>query len=448
MTTHIAGNKAAAQGPGISGNLTVLLADADPAARHVLRRVLLREFKSTVIEADNGISVLEGLDTMEVDALVLDLLLPGLSGLDVLRDIRRSNRRRSMPVLVITERRDEEAIKEAVTLGVSDYVLKDQHPAVIVERMRRVFSSERTITQARAQTVRRNSTPTGAFTILVVDEDLDFQHFCTDIFRSKYEVTTTSSGAHALSLTLAQPPNAILVGHGIGTMSQESFARRIRQVESATDVRLVGVVPKPRLREVTDLGVFDCVAVKSFVPETFLLQFEQTLRPPGILNKVAAAMPGFRSQAISAVEQVFGMMLGTEVNVLAEAPASPPDGVSLFVPITIAEQNADILVGACVSHATGLALAGRMLQSPKEDLPEDAASSSLAEILNMVSGRVQHGLNSNGMRAQIGLPTPSVPGLGSDDDMRFGFAFDSLEGEPQEFSISIAERETQVSLAA
>lgn len=426
----------------------MLLADADPAARHVLRRVLLREFKSTVIEADNGISVLEGLDTTEVDALVIDLMIPGLSGLDVLRDVRRSTRHRRLPVLVITERRDEEGIREAVELGVSDLVLKDQHPAVIVERMRRVFSSEHTIAKARAQTVRRIGVATGAFTILVVDEDRDFQHFCTDIFRSKYEVTTTSSGAHALSLTLAQPPNAILVGHAIGTMNQESFARRIRQIEAASEVRLVGVVPKPRLREVTELGVFDCVAVKSFVPETFLLQFEQTLRPPGILSKVAAVMPGFRAQAISAVEQVFGMMLGTEVNVLAEVPAAPADGVGLCVPITVSEQSADILVGASVSQATGLALAGRMLQSPPADLPDDAASSSLAEILNMVSGRVQHGLNSNGMRAQIGLPAPLVPGQASADDITFGFAFDSLEGEPHEFAISISERETQVSLAA
>jgi len=190
------------------------------------------------------------------------------------------------------------------------------------------------------------------------------------------------------------------------------------------------------------------VAVKSFVPETFLLQFEQTLRPPGILAKVAAAMPGFRSQAISAVEQVFGMMLGTEVNILAAAPSPPADGVSLYVPITVTEHNADILVGAAVGHATGLALAGRMLQSPPEDLPDDAASSALAEILNMVSGRVQHGLNSHGMRAQIGLPTPAPMGQGAGDDIRFGFGFDSMEGEPQEFSISIAEREIQVSLAA
>lgn len=447
MTTSIA-NKVAASGPGISKNLTVLLADADPAARHVLRRVLLREFKSTVIEADNGISVLEGLDTSEVDALVLDLMIPGLSGLEVLRDVRGSTRHHALPVLVITDRRDEEAIKQAVELGVADYVLKDQHPAVIVERMRRVFSSERQIAQSRAQTVRRTITSTGAFTILIVDEDLDFQHFCTDVFRSKYEVTATSSGAHALSLTLAQPPNAILVGHEIGTMSQVSFARRVRQIESAADVRLIGVVPKPKAREVSDLGVFDCVAIKSFVPETFLLQFEQTLRPPGILAKVTTVMPGFRSQAISAVEQVFGMMLGTEVNILAAPPPPPADGVSLYVPITVTEHNADILVGASVGPATGLALAGRMLQSSPEDLPDDAASSALAEILNMVSGRVQHGLNSNGMRAQIGLPTPAPMGHGNAEEIRFGFGFDSMEGEPQEFSISIAEREAQVSLAA
>lgn len=428
-------------GTNLSRNLTVLLADADPAARHVLRRVLQREFRSTVIEADNGIAVIEGLDTGEVDALVLDLKIPGLSGLEVLRDIRQSAQCRNLPVLVITELKDEDSIREALALGVADYVLKDQHPAVIVERMRRVFSSERHMAHARTQSLSgKRVAPATAFTLLVVDEDLDFRHFCSDVFRSKYEVIATSSAAQAMVMSLSNPPNAILVGTAIGTMSQESFARRIRQMENMAETRLVGVVPRARLQEVSDLGVFDCVAVRSFVPETFMLQFEQILRPPGVLAKVGEAMPGFRSQTISAVEQVFGMMLGTEVNIMTTPPPLPTNGLYVHVPITITDQNADILVGACVSEATGLALAARMLQSPVADLPEDAAGSALGEILNMVGGRVQQALTSHGLRAQVGLPDTSPPCQPMGEGIRLGFGFDALTGEPQQFAFSIAER--------
>lgn len=427
----------------MAGQITVLLADSDPAARHVLRRVLLREFKSIVIEADNGITALEGLDAGGVDAVVLDLKIPTLSGLDVLRDIRQSPRHKNLPVVVVTEQKDEAAVKEALSLGVADYVLKDQHQAVIVERLRRIFSSDRHLGSARAQSHGSNWTKTlsSAFTILVVDEDLDFCHFCSDIFRAQYEVTTTASAAHAMGLAMTQPFNAILVGTAIGTMSQAAFARRLRQMERLSATRLVAVVPKGLVKTTTEAGLFDRVAVRSFVPETFLKQFEHFLRPAGVLAKVAAAIPGFRSQTISSVEQVFGMMLGTEVNILPAPPPTPADGLSVAVPLSLAEQHTEMVVSAIVSQKVGLELAARMSQQPPAELASDAASNSLGEILNMVGGRVQQGLGNHGLSAQIGVPVTGKVVEPDRDAIVLGFCFESLDGELQEFSICIAEQE-------
>ena len=432
------------QGGEISRNLTVLLADSDPAARHVLRRVLLREFKSVVMEADNGIAALEGLDTGNVDALVLDLKIPTLGGLDVLRDVRQSTKLRSLPVVVVTEQKDEAAVREALSLGVSDYVLKDQHQAVIVERLRRVFSSGRHSGPLKPQSssARRASTMATAYNVLVVDEDADFRHFCNEIFRSKYEVTTTASAAHAMSLSLATPPNVILVGTAIGTMNQTTFVRRLRQIESLNETRIVGVVPKTWFEQTAKLELFDKVLIRSFVPETFLDQFEQIARPLGVLAKVVAVVPGFRAQSISAVEQVFGMMLGTEVNVLDAWPRPEPTSISVAIPITLADQGTDLMVGAVVTDATGRQMAARMLQSPPEDLEADAATSALSEILNMVGGRVQHGLTNSGLRAHIGLPAVGPAKEPDSETISMGFAFEALGGELQQFSFTISEKQT------
>lgn len=430
-------------GEAIARPLSVLLADSDPAARHVLRRVLHREFKSTVIEADNGIAALEGLDQGDVDGVVLDLKIPVIGGLDVLRDIRESRQHKDLPVVVVTEDRDEYSVRQALRLGVSDYVLKDQHQAVIVERLKRAFSTSRQGGGGRAKRQATDWTESlsSAFTLLVIDEDGDFQHFCSDIFRSQYEVTTTSSGAHAMGLMMTQTPNAILIGTAIGTMSQASFARRARQLESLNNTRLIAVVPKGDLRTVSDSGLFDRVAVRSFVPETFLRQFENFLKAPGVLAKVSAAIPGFRSQTISAVEQVFGMMLGTEVNILAVPPPLAADGVNVGIPLSLADQNTEVLVTASVSEHAGRELAARMMQSPVTDLPDDAAHSALAEILNMVGGRVQHGLNGNGLQAQIGLPAAIPPTEPKGESIVLGFSFESMDGELQTFSFSVREQD-------
>jgi CheY-specific phosphatase CheX len=201
-------------------------------------------------------------------------------------------------------------------------------------------------------------------------------------------------------------------------------------------------VPKTQVQAATGLGLFDRVAVRSFVPETFMRQFENFLKAPGVLSKVSAAIPGFRSQTISAVEQVFGMMMGTEVSILDAPPPAPPDGVSVAVPISLDDQRTDVVVAAVVSHATGLALASRMLQSAEADLPDDAASSALAEILNMVGGRVQHGLTSNGLRAHIGLPAVGGAVTLSPESIVLGFGFEALDGAIREFSFSVSEQES------
>src|SRR5205085_2949953 len=103
---------------------------------------------------------------------------------------------------------------------------------------------------------------------------------------------------------------------------------------------------------------------------------------------------------------VFGTMLGTEVNILDGSPEDTA-GVGVAVPISLADQRTDLLVAAWMSEAVGLELAARMLQSPPGDLPADAVSSALSEIVNMVGARVQQALNNAGLRADIGVPAPA-----------------------------------------
>jgi CheY-specific phosphatase CheX len=112
------------------------------------------------------------------------------------------------------------------------------------------------------------------------------------------------------------------------------------------------------------------------------------------------------------------------------------------VAVSLADQGADLVVGASVTEETGLALAARMLQATPEDLPEDAATSALAEILNMVAGRVLHGLSNSGLRAQIGLPVIGAPKQPDHDAIMMGFEFEALNGEPKSFAFSITEKDS------
>jgi len=95
------------------GALRVLIVDDDPETRELLTDTLVNE-GHTPLTARYAAEALHILSTSRVDAIVLDLILPGRSGFEVLGDIRADQRLRGLPVLVVTVKdltqREEEAL--------------------------------------------------------------------------------------------------------------------------------------------------------------------------------------------------------------------------------------------------------------------------------------------------------------------------------------------------
>jgi two-component system KDP operon response regulator KdpE len=105
----------------MSHPLRVLVVDDEPAIRRFLRTSLSAQGYS-VIEAEDGETGLAMLQRNAVDALVLDLGLPGMGGLEVLKKLREGGS--SVPVIVLSSRTDETGKVTALDLGADDYVTK------------------------------------------------------------------------------------------------------------------------------------------------------------------------------------------------------------------------------------------------------------------------------------------------------------------------------------
>jgi two-component system, OmpR family, KDP operon response regulator KdpE len=99
----------------------VLIVDDEPAIRRFLRTSLTAQ-GYVIIEADNAKEALAMLSRNRVDVLVLDLGLPDLDGLDVLKQVRASGA--DVPVIVLSSRADEAGKVAALDLGADDYVTK------------------------------------------------------------------------------------------------------------------------------------------------------------------------------------------------------------------------------------------------------------------------------------------------------------------------------------
>ncbi|WP_432613488.1 response regulator [Azospirillum brasilense] len=99
----------------------MLVVDDEPPIRRFLRTSLSTQGYD-IVEAEDGARALEGVRRSFPDVLVLDLGLPGLDGLEVVRRLRGGGA--SLPIIVLSSRVDEAGKVEALDLGADDYVTK------------------------------------------------------------------------------------------------------------------------------------------------------------------------------------------------------------------------------------------------------------------------------------------------------------------------------------
>lgn len=101
----------------------VLLAEDDRFLRRACEASLTQR-GITVLSAIDGAAALELARTEPVDLILLDMLMPRMSGLDVLRSLRDDERTRHLPVLVLSNSSREEDLAMVAELGVLDYLVK------------------------------------------------------------------------------------------------------------------------------------------------------------------------------------------------------------------------------------------------------------------------------------------------------------------------------------
>lgn len=139
--------------------LKALIVDDEPIARKVLREELeLIGDVDIVGEADNGENALEKISRLTPDLVLLDLQMPVMSGLDVVRKLKSESH---MPVIVIVTAYDKFAI-QAFEAGAIDYLLKPVGQERLAKAVERAKQSTRRETLERIAQLQEMAAPTDA----------------------------------------------------------------------------------------------------------------------------------------------------------------------------------------------------------------------------------------------------------------------------------------------
>ncbi len=116
-------------------NATLLLVDDDAMNRDALARRLTRSGYK-MLTADGGAAALRMIRENRIDAVLLDVMMPGLSGLETLRQLREFRSVADLPVIMVTAKDESDDVVEALELGANDYVTKPVDFAVALARIR------------------------------------------------------------------------------------------------------------------------------------------------------------------------------------------------------------------------------------------------------------------------------------------------------------------------
>ena len=114
-----------------------MIVDDEPDARTVLYHTL-RGAGHTIAEAATGEEALKKLKRTKFDLVLLDIMMPRMSGYEVLEKIRAMPSRATTPVIVVTARHDPQGVRREVEGGATDHIAKPFLPSELEDVVKRV----------------------------------------------------------------------------------------------------------------------------------------------------------------------------------------------------------------------------------------------------------------------------------------------------------------------
>ncbi|GIC78036.1 chemotaxis protein CheY [Moritella marina ATCC 15381] len=119
--------------------IKILIVDDFSTMRRIIKNLLRDLGFNNTYEADDGNTALPMLKNGDYDFVVTDWNMPGMQGIDLLKEIRKDQALCHIPVLMVTAEAKREQIIEAAQSGVNGYIIKPFTAATLKEKLEKIF---------------------------------------------------------------------------------------------------------------------------------------------------------------------------------------------------------------------------------------------------------------------------------------------------------------------
>lgn len=120
-------------------SIKVLIVDDFATMRRILKNILKQLGFKNLVEADDGTTAWDVLEGQQVDLIISDWNMPKMTGLELLKKVRASDKYAKIPFLMVTAEAQKQNVIEAVQAGVSNYVVKPFTAEAISDKLSKIL---------------------------------------------------------------------------------------------------------------------------------------------------------------------------------------------------------------------------------------------------------------------------------------------------------------------
>ena len=183
---------------------TILIVDDEEDIIELIKYNLKNEGYS-ILTAESGEQAIKIAKQSRPDLIVLDLMLPGMDGLEVTRYLRSNEETSDMPIVMLTAKGEESDIITGLELGANDYISKPFSPKVLTARIRAIFRRRKKNTMEPADSIKQE----GDLTIDRARHVVTIQGNTLDLTLSEFELLSFLADKKGWVFTRGQIVDAI-----------------------------------------------------------------------------------------------------------------------------------------------------------------------------------------------------------------------------------------------
>lgn len=227
--------------------MTVLIIEDMDAMRQIMMEQLRQHGFGRVLQVENSRRAIETLENNEVNIVLLDWLMPGGNGLEVLQTMRANPSWHSIPVILVTANTNRDMVKQAIKYNVSNIIAKPFTAKNLQTRIIQALKAERKSVFEQLAPKEEDEVPVSATvdeknTILIVDDIPDNLSYLVGLLKDDYKIRFAKNGAAALKICQSPtPPDLVLLDIMMPEMDGYQVLKAMRQHPQSDQIPVVFV---------------------------------------------------------------------------------------------------------------------------------------------------------------------------------------------------------------